>query len=92
VSATGNFRLILDIKIYSAWLFRKGPPFSYTIQRDPRNCSPDPDSFRPERWLAEREDSEFINNHDTFLPFSTGLASCVVQNLGMLKARMVLAI
>ncbi|KAJ7907328.1 hypothetical protein B0H13DRAFT_1618470, partial [Mycena leptocephala] len=41
----------------------------YTIQRDPRNCSRDPDIFRPERWLAEREDSEFINNHDTFLPF-----------------------
>ncbi|KAJ6490793.1 cytochrome P450 [Mycena vitilis] len=64
------------------------PP--YAMQRDPDNFYPDPDGFRPERWLSEGR-SEFKSNLDAFIPFSTGPANCVGRNVGMLKARMVLA-
>ncbi|KAJ7143140.1 cytochrome P450 [Mycena crocata] len=65
------------------------PP--YTMHRDPRYFSPDPDSFRPERWLDEIEDPTFILNQDAFIPFSAGPANCIGRNLAMLEMRMVLA-
>ncbi|KAJ7685747.1 cytochrome P450 [Mycena polygramma] len=66
------------------------PP--YAMQRDPGNFYPDPDGFRPERWFPESHcNSEFKSNLDAFIPFSTGPANCVGRNVGLLKARMVLA-
>jgi cytochrome P450 len=63
------------------------PP--YTMHRDPRYFSPEPNRFMPERWLAG--DDEFVVNQDAFIPFSTGPANCVGRNLAMLEMRMVLA-
>ncbi|KAJ7706876.1 cytochrome P450, partial [Mycena rosella] len=67
------------------------PP--YTMHRDPRYFSPNPDSFMPERWLvADNEDApEFLLNQDAFIPFSFGPANCVGRNLAMLEMCMVLA-
>ncbi|KAF7333636.1 hypothetical protein MSAN_02406600 [Mycena sanguinolenta] len=65
------------------------PP--YTIHRDPRNFSPSPDKYIPDRWLAKDNDSEFVTNDDAFIPFSTGPANCVGKNLAMLEIRMVVA-
>ncbi|KAJ7086454.1 cytochrome P450 [Mycena belliarum] len=65
------------------------PP--YTIQRDPRYFSPDPDSFIPERWLAAEDDPLSTLNQDAFIPFSAGPANCIGRNLAMIEMRMVIA-
>ncbi|KAF7333641.1 hypothetical protein MSAN_02407100 [Mycena sanguinolenta] len=65
------------------------PP--YTIHRDPRNFSPSPDKYIPDRWLAKDNDPEFVTNDDAFIPFSMGPANCVGKNLAMLEIRMVVA-
>jgi len=41
------------------------------VQRDPRYFSPDPEAFRPERWLAT-EKANFTLNPLAFFPFSYG--------------------
>ncbi|KAJ6457611.1 cytochrome P450 [Mycena sanguinolenta] len=63
------------------------PP--YTIHRDPRNFSPNPDKYIPDRWLAKDDDLKFVTNDDAFIPFSSGPANCVGKNLAMLEIRMV---
>ncbi|KAJ7266574.1 cytochrome P450 [Mycena rebaudengoi] len=65
------------------------PP--YTIQRSPHYFSPDPEKFRPERWLANADDLTFVLNKDAFIPFSIGPANCVGRNLALLELRMVVA-
>jgi cytochrome P450 len=65
------------------------PP--YTMHRDPRYFSPDPDRFMPERWLAGDDDPTFVVNQNAFIPFSTGPANCIGKNVAMLEMRMVLA-
>ena len=51
-------------------------PF-YATQRDPRNFAPDPDSFRPERWLQPEKEEAF--NKGAYVAFSTGPFSCAVS-------------
>ncbi|KAJ7034119.1 cytochrome P450 [Mycena alexandri] len=65
------------------------PP--YTLHRDPRYFSPNPDKFMPERWLAAEDDPTFILNEDAYIPFSLGPANCVGKNFALLEMRMVLA-
>lgn len=73
------------------------------MQRDPRNFSPLPDSFWPERWLiaeglqsfsslpeAQTYQGEFIHNSTAFVPFSHGPYNCVGKNLAMLEMKMLL--
>ncbi|KAH9932046.1 high nitrogen upregulated cytochrome P450 monooxygenase 2 [Epithele typhae] len=68
---------------------------TYTIQRDPRNFSPLPDEFWPERWIhaASGEPSplggKLIHNAAAFFPFSFGPANCAGKGLALLEMRMV---
>jgi cytochrome P450 len=54
-----------------------------------------PDSFVPERWLAEatgNPDSPFFGDQrDTFHPFSLGPRSCLGQNLAWAELRLIMA-
>ena len=51
-----------------------------------------PDSFHPERWLAESKDSAFgKDRRDGFQPFSIGPRSCIGQNLAWAEMRLILA-
>ncbi|KAF7363223.1 High nitrogen upregulated cytochrome P450 monooxygenase 2 [Mycena venus] len=64
------------------------------IHRDPHYFSPNPDSWLPERWLADAERTmgqPFIMNLDAFMPFSIGPANCVGRNLAMREMRLVIA-
>ncbi|KAL0579555.1 hypothetical protein V5O48_002435 [Marasmius crinis-equi] len=72
---------------------------SYSVHRDPRNFSPHPDEFIPERWLDEDARAnlepdvawrEYKHNHGAFLAFSAGPANCVGKNLALMEMRMVL--
>ncbi|KAG2147601.1 cytochrome P450 [Suillus clintonianus] len=75
---------------------------TYSLQRDPRNFSPSPDTFWPERWLTPEEraalpsfDSKGMDKfsviHDTkaFVPFSFGPAHCIGKQLACQEIRMV---
>ncbi|KAL0579556.1 hypothetical protein V5O48_002436 [Marasmius crinis-equi] len=75
-------------------------PF-YSVQRDPRNFSPYPEEFIPERWLPQEERvrfepviftniEEYKNDPQAFVAFSAGPANCVGKNLAMMEMRMVL--
>lgn len=71
------------------------PP--YVLHRDPRNFSPSPDSFIPERWLrqsAEEKggDVKYSTNADAFIPFAGGFANCVGKNLAIVEMRMVVTL
>ena len=74
----------------------------YSLHRDPRNFSPMPDTFWPERWLSADDrkslgypDSSdpdkvpFRHNPAAFIPFSFGPANCVGKNLAYQEMRTV---
>ncbi|KAH8103043.1 cytochrome P450 [Cristinia sonorae] len=80
------------------------PPYTsvrvhvYSIHRDPRNFSPSPETFWPERWLiasnpsawdSQLKKTPFVHNTNAFIPFSYGPANCVGKNLAMMELRMV---
>jgi len=58
----------------------------YSIHRDSRYFGPDPDAFRPERWLS----GEPINR-GAFIPFSTGPRGCVGKALAMQEMKALLS-
>lgn len=60
-----------------------------TMQRDPRNFSPSPDEFRPERWLRPEKETAF--NRAAFNPFSYGPTSCVGRTPAYMEIRNVVA-
>ncbi|KAF7326452.1 Cytochrome P450 [Mycena venus] len=67
-----------------------------TLRYPPRSSLflPNPDSWLPERWLADAERTmgqPFIMNLDAFMPFSIGPANCVGRNLAMREMRLVIA-
>ena len=58
---------------------------NYTIHRDPE-AFPDPEDFRPERWLDE--DGRFKDDDRmkmAFVPFSVGSRKCIGINLAMME-------
>lgn len=68
------------------------------IQRDPKNFSPFPDTFWPDRWLVAKgfiecpvPEGEFTHETSAFVPFSFGPAACVGKPLAMLELRMTTA-
>ncbi|KAF9001083.1 high nitrogen upregulated cytochrome P450 monooxygenase 2 [Cyathus striatus] len=63
------------------------PPFS--IHRDRRYFSPDPDHFMPERWF--NKDPSIETNHEAFIPFSTGPMNCAGRLLAQLELRVVVS-
>ena len=60
------------------------------IAVDPANFS-DPQSFDPDRWLADMETSTKRHNTDAFVPFGTGPRFCPGRNLALTEIKMVLA-
>ncbi|KAI0640071.1 high nitrogen upregulated cytochrome P450 monooxygenase 2 [Trametes polyzona] len=68
----------------------------YSIHRDPRNFSPLPDSFWPERWLlAGTGDSlgaKIVHNPGAFFPFSFGPSNCAGKGLALQEMRMVVTL
>jgi cytochrome P450 len=67
--------------------------------RDPRNFSPHPYSFLPERWLGKeirskiepgifKDPDEYVHNTIAFVPFSLGPSVCAGKNLAYLEMRM----
>lgn len=59
------------------------------LQRDPRNFSPNPNEFRPERWISPEKEEIFEKN--AFLPFGYGPSGCVGKNLAYMEMRLFLA-
>ncbi|CAL1706398.1 unnamed protein product [Somion occarium] len=66
----------------------------YSVQRDPRNFSPHPESFWPDRWIVAEGDmpapKDFKHNPTAFTPFSFGPYNCVGKNLALQEMRTVL--
>lgn len=60
-----------------------------TIFRDPRNFSPGPDEFRPERWIKPDDEEAFVRQ--AFIAFGYGPTGCVGRALAMMEMRIFLA-
>lgn len=59
------------------------------IQRDPRNFSPLPNEFRPERWIEKEKEKAF--NPAAFIPFGYGPSGCIGKQLAYMEIRSFLA-
>lgn len=57
--------------------------------QDPRNFSPHPTTWRPERWLHPEKEQTF--RRSAFIPFSYGPFNCSGKALGLLVVRYSLA-
>ena len=55
---------------------------AYTAQRDP-NVFPDPEAFKPERWLIKGQDS-LKKMLDAHIPFSAGPRGCIGRSVTIL--------
>ncbi|KAI8990697.1 high nitrogen upregulated cytochrome P450 monooxygenase 2 [Trametes punicea] len=68
----------------------------YTIHRDPRNFSPLPEGFWPERWIlagsGQHNNVKIVHNPAAFFPFSFGPANCAGKPLAMQEMRMVMTL
>ena len=62
---------------------------AYTAHRDPM-VFPDPEAFRPERWLAKGDD-RLKTMLTRFIPFSAGSRSCIGRNVTILEQQIFLA-
>jgi cytochrome P450 len=59
------------------------------MHRDPRNFSPKPEAFIPERWFGDP--AIYETKRDAFIPFSTGPRNCVGRPLAMMELRYAIA-
>ncbi|KAI0354613.1 high nitrogen upregulated cytochrome P450 monooxygenase 2 [Trametes cingulata] len=68
----------------------------YSIHRDPRNFSPLPDSFWPERWIhaasGDKLGGKIVHNTAAFFPFSFGPSVCAGKGLALQEMRMVVTL
>ena len=64
----------------------------YSFHRDPRNFSPSPNAFLPERWLVGSAAETgydvppmagYVHNEAAFIPFSHGPMNCVGKALAL---------
>ncbi|KAJ7251442.1 high nitrogen upregulated cytochrome P450 monooxygenase 2 [Mycena rebaudengoi] len=69
------------------------PP--YALHRDARYFSPDPDRFRPERWLQDESkphgSTTMNTDRSAFIPYSAGPMNCAGKLLAQLELRLVVA-
>lgn len=63
----------------------------YTISRSKTNFAPDPDIFRPERWISSLRSPEEIFNAKASVPFILGPYHCVGRNFAMAEMRWTVA-
>lgn len=61
-----------------------------TMHRDPRYFSPEPNAYRPERWLDHHKNEERFEIK-AFNPFSFGPTGCIGKTLAYMEIRLALA-
>lgn len=61
---------------------------TYTAHRDP-DIFPDPEAFRPERWLVD--DEKVKQMRAVFIPFSTGGRACIGRNITFIEQQILVA-
>ncbi|KAI1860210.1 hypothetical protein JX265_010134 [Neoarthrinium moseri] len=61
----------------------------YTIHRDP-NLFPEPEIFRPERWIEPPPDRRELMNQ-AFVPFSAGQRGCIGRGLAWIHMQITIA-
>lgn len=59
--------------------------FSYVVQRDPELYGPDPESFRPERWLDDDDDGKVSKMESGIFAFGMGSRICLGKDLALLE-------
>lgn len=72
---------------------------TYALQRDPREFSPLPDAFWPDRWLYQDTyvlpsgdvigKEQVVTNRAALIPFSVGPQNCAGKNLALAEVRAV---
>ena len=63
----------------------------YTTGRDARYF-PDPDSFRPERWLRDSETrAHAVQEPHAFIPFGVGVRSCIGRRVAEMQMQFLLS-
>ncbi|GJJ15316.1 hypothetical protein Clacol_009592 [Clathrus columnatus] len=61
---------------------------TYSLHRNPKYFSPDPEVFQPERWL----DKGYNTDKSAFIPFSYGPANCIGRQIALIKLRKTLCV
>ncbi|KAL9107945.1 MAG: hypothetical protein Q9227_007267 [Pyrenula ochraceoflavens] len=57
---------------------------SWVMHRDPDIFAPDPNTFRPERWL-ETSPEQLERMEKAYMPFGLGTRTCIGKNISMLE-------
>ncbi|RAK95353.1 cytochrome P450 [Aspergillus ibericus CBS 121593] len=61
---------------------------TYIVHRDP-SLFPDPNVYRPERWLENGEQAKQMR--EAFIPFSSGARGCIGRNITMMEQQIFIA-
>ena len=73
-------RVSPDVELqFQKWIIPKGVPVSmssYWMHND-SSVFPEPEKFKPERWLCDLERLKIMNNY--FVPFARGSRNCLGQ-------------
>ncbi|KAI1711029.1 cytochrome p450 domain-containing protein [Ditylenchus destructor] len=59
----------------------------FSIHRDPHIFGPDPDDFRPERWLNENEEDSAKQHRLSWMGFGTGPRTCVGMRFAYMEMK-----
>ncbi|KAI1710147.1 cytochrome p450 domain-containing protein [Ditylenchus destructor] len=62
----------------------------FSIHRDPHIFGPDPDSFRPERWLNENGEDDAKQRRLSWMGFGTGPRTCVGMRFAYMEMKIAL--